>query len=50
MGKSSQDSGSSSEASDSSASCELGKQEFWEKTYAKEIANFEDTGDTGEIW
>ncbi|XP_043483003.1 EEF1A lysine methyltransferase 2 [Leptopilina heterotoma] len=29
---------------------ELGTLEFWEKTYALEIENFKDHGDSGEVW
>lgn len=30
--------------------CELGKLEHWEYCYAKELANFKDHGDKGEVW
>ncbi|XP_015585322.1 EEF1A lysine methyltransferase 2 [Cephus cinctus] len=29
---------------------DLGTQEYWEKTYALEIANFRSHGDVGEVW
>ncbi|XP_049884369.1 EEF1A lysine methyltransferase 2 [Pectinophora gossypiella] len=29
---------------------ELGTKTYWQSTYTKEISNFEDHGDTGEIW
>ncbi|CAK1592667.1 unnamed protein product [Parnassius mnemosyne] len=29
---------------------ELGTQSYWQKTYAKEIINFEEHGDPGDVW
>ncbi|GBM88585.1 EEF1A lysine methyltransferase 2 [Araneus ventricosus] len=33
-----------------SSSCELGKKEYWSQFYSTELENFEDHGDTGDIW
>lgn len=29
---------------------ELGTQTYWQKAYTKEIINFEDHGDPGDVW
>ncbi|RVE47165.1 hypothetical protein evm_008133 [Chilo suppressalis] len=31
-------------------SSELGTHAYWQQAYSKEIANFEDHGDTGDVW
>lgn len=31
-------------------SSELGTQKYWRDTYEKEIKNFEEHGDTGDVW
>lgn len=31
-------------------SSELGTQSYWKDAYVKEIANFEQHGDTGDVW
>ncbi|XP_063836295.1 EEF1A lysine methyltransferase 2 [Ostrinia nubilalis] len=31
-------------------SSELGTHSYWQKAYTKEIANFDDHGDTGDVW
>ncbi len=40
---------SSSSLSDDSG-CKLGRHEYWEATYATELANLSVTGDEGEVW
>lgn len=31
-------------------SSELGTHEYWQRTYTKEISNYDDHGDTGDVW
>lgn len=31
-------------------SCELGTQDYWNKRYKKEVQNFKDYGDVGDVW
>lgn len=31
-------------------SSELGTREYWEKAYKTEISNFDDHGDSGDVW
>ncbi|GIY64167.1 EEF1A lysine methyltransferase 2 [Caerostris extrusa] len=33
-----------------SSTCELGRREYWSEFYSEELENFEDHGDTGDIW
>ncbi|GFU23473.1 EEF1A lysine methyltransferase 2 [Trichonephila clavipes] len=33
-----------------SSSCKLGRKEYWNEFYSTELENFEDYGDSGDIW
>ena len=42
--------GDDASESDAESCCQLGKHEYWEQTYIKEMENFQGTGDEGENW
>ena len=37
-------------SSEEDEDCKLGRHEYWEATYATELANLQEMGDEGEIW
>jgi EEF1A lysine methyltransferase 2 len=41
---------SSPTSSDSDSERELGRHDYWESTYERELATLEETGDEGEVW
>lgn len=41
---------SASGSEDGSSGCELGKYEYWQTAYERELKTFEETGQEGEIW
>ena len=36
--------------SEDNSDCELGKRDFWDSTYERELQNLQQNGDEGEVW